>query len=424
MEIHVVRPGETLYSIGRQSGLAPGLIARYNGLREPFRLAVGQSLLLLRPERTVTVQPGDTLFSLAAREGLTLRQLWRMNPNLSGTGRLYPGQVLVTALESSRTRSALLSGYAYPFASAEVLGGILPFASALVPFTYGFTAEGGLIPARENRLLELADAYGAEKVMHLSTLTESGGFDAGRARALFASPQAQTRLTEEILSNMESLGYSGLDVDFEFLGRELAADYAAFLSRLRQAVNVRGRTLTTALAPKTYAAQPGVLYEGHDYRAVGEASDFVLLMTYEWGYTYGPPMAVAPVPSVRRVLDYAVTELAPEKIYMGFPNYAYDWTLPYEAGTTRATVIGNEAAPLLAAETGAEIQYDPVSETPYFHYTDANGAVHEVWFEDARSSLAKFRLVEEYGFRGLGYWNFMRPFAANFSLLNAIYALP
>ena len=424
MEIHVVQPGQTLYAIGREYGVAPGIIARYNGLREPYRLAVGQSLLILRPLETVTVRAGDSLFSIAAEAGLTLRELWRLNPNLSGGELLYPGQVLVTALENARTRAAELYGYAYPFAESAVLGGILPYAGALAPFTYGFTAAGELVEPEDGRLLALAARYGAQPVLHLSTLTENGTFSSLRAAELFSDPAAQTRLTDNIVRKMEEKGYTGLDVDFEYLGRELAAAYPAFLRQLREAVNARGWALTAALAPKTYAAQPGVLYEGHDYGAVGEAADLVLLMTYEWGYTYGPPMAVAPVPSVRRVLDYAVTEIPPEKIFMGFPNYAYDWTLPYEAGTTRATVIGNEYAPRLAAERGAEIEYDPVSETPYFHYSDDRGAVHEVWFEDARSSLAKFALVEEYGFRGLGYWNFMRPFAANFALLNARFFLP
>jgi len=42
-------------------------------------------------------------------------------------------------------------------------------------------------------------------------------------------------------------------------------------------------------------------------------------MTYEWGYTYGPAMAVAPINNVKAVLDYAITEIPPEKIYMGIP---------------------------------------------------------------------------------------------------------
>lgn len=145
--------------------------------------------------------------------------------------------------------------------------------------------------------------------------------------------------------------------------------------------------------------------------------------SYEWGYTYGPPMAVAPLDAVRRVIEYAVREMAPEKIFMGFPNYAYDWTLPYRAGASRAELLGNEAAAELAVRVGAEIAYDETAQTPHFRYTGADGAEHEVWFEDARSCAAKCELLEQYGLHSLGVWNFMRPFTAAFSLLHARFEL-
>ena len=132
MQIYVVKPGDTLFSIGRALGLAPGFLARYNGLQEPYRLAVGQSLLVLYPEQTVTVQPGDTLTSIAASAGTDVASLYRMNPNLSGSDRIYPGQILVTQLEQAARRPAVVNGYAYPNVSERVLRGILPYAGALV----------------------------------------------------------------------------------------------------------------------------------------------------------------------------------------------------------------------------------------------------------------------------------------------------
>ena len=132
-------------------------------------------------------------------------------------------------------------------------------------------------------------------------------------------------------------------------------------------------------------------------------------------------MAVAPLRAVRRVLDYAVSEMPPEKIFMGFSNYAYDWMLPYQAGSTRAELIGNEFAVQLAVQVGAEISYDETAQTPYFHYTGADGAVHEVWFEDARAQAAKLRLVAEYGFLGMGYWNIMRPAPQTWLVLSSLY---
>ena len=93
MQIHVVQSGQTLWSIGREYGVLPGLLARFNGLTEPYRLAVGQAILILRPESLYTVQPGDTVFRIAQKFSLTQSGLYRLNPGLSGQERLYPGQV-------------------------------------------------------------------------------------------------------------------------------------------------------------------------------------------------------------------------------------------------------------------------------------------------------------------------------------------
>ena len=139
-------------------------------------------------------------------------------------------------------------------------------------------------------------------------------------------------------------------------------------------------------------------------------------MTYEWGYTYGPPLAVSPLPSVKRVLDYAVTQIPPEKIFMGFSNYGYDWPLPYRRGETRARSISNVYAAALAASVGAEIEFDETAQAPFFRYTAEDGIAHEVWFEDARSCMARLPLVAQYGFRGVGVWNYMRPFPVLFAL--------
>ena len=424
MQIYVVKPGDTLYSIGRTLSLAPGFLARYNGLQEPYRLAVGQSLLALYPEKAVTVQAGDTLSSIAASAGTDVLSLFRMNPNLSGSDRIYPGQILVTQLEQNRTRSAFVAGYAYPYVQESVLHGILPFTGALMPFTYGFTPEGALVPMDDERLLALAEDYGVRPFLHLSTLTAAGTFSAAQAAVVLRSETLQRTLAETALQKMQEKGYQGLDVDFEYLGQELAEAYAQFLTLLHERLAPYGLPLIAALAPKTSADQPGTLYEGHDYAAVASACDAVLLMTYEWGYTYGPPMAVAPIGAVRRVVEFALTQMEPGKILLGFPNYAYDWTLPFTAGATRAQSIGNEAAPLLAAQYSAEIQFDEQAQTPYFTYQDEAGQPHEVWFEDARSALAKFGLLTEYGLLGLGYWNFMRPFAAGFSLQNYLFSIP
>ena len=127
-------------------------------------------------------------------------------------------------------------------------------------------------------------------------------------------------------------------------------------------------------------------------------------------------MAVAPINQVRRVVEYALTEIPAEKIDLGIPNYGYDWTLPFVRGESRATTLGNIQAVRIAIEQGAEIMFDPVAMSPYFNYTLA-GVEHEVWFEDVRSLNAKFDLIAEYNLRGCGYWQIMQWFRANWLLL-------
>ena len=420
MTIHTVAPGQTLNTISALYGVGAGLIAGYNGLTPPYALAVGQALLIPEPAELYTVRSGDTLTGIAGRFGLSVNALLRRNPGLGGGSALYPGQTLILRDAQSPGRVIEVNGYAYPFVNESVLRSILPCSTGLTPFTYGISEDARLVPLDDGALLAVAREYGVRPLMHLSTLTENGNFSTERAARVLNDPALSARLIDSAVRTVREKGYRGLDLDFEFLGAANAGAYADFAARLWTALD--GLPLITALAPKTSDAQPGLLYEGHDYAALGAASDAVLLMTYEWGYTYGPPMAVAPLNSVRRVVEYALTRVPAEKIFLGFPNYAYDWPLPFEAGGTRAQSISNEYAVSLAVRYGAEIFYDETAQTPHFNYL-LDGRAHEVWFEDPRSALAKYELVDRYGLRGIGFWNYMRPFAAGFALLGGMFAI-
>ena len=421
MTIHVVRPGESVDSIAAYYGVDPARLTADNAVPSDLALAVGQTLVVRFPRQVHAVSPGETLYSIAARYGITVRQLWRNNWYLGGSENLYPGQDLVISYFDEKLGAASFNGYAYPYIDRALLSAQLPYVTYLTPFTYGITADGGLLSLEDDALLAASRQHWTRPVMHLSTLTESGQFDTQRAQLVLTDEAVQDRLVEEVFQTILRRGYAGLDVDFEYLPGDLASAYAEFLTRLRRMLHPQGLFLWAALAPKTSAGQQGLLYEGHDYAAVGLGADAVLLMTYEWGYTYGPPMAVAPILNVRAVLDYAVTEIPPEKILLGVPNYGYDWPLPFVQGVTRAQSISNQRAIELAIQYDIAIQYDETAQSPFFHYTDENGTVHEVWFEDARSMDAKLRLIAEYGFLGAGFWNLMRPFSQTWLVLDSLY---
>jgi spore germination protein len=216
---------------------------------------------------------------------------------------------------------------------------------------------------------------------------------------------------------MKQKGFYGLNIDFENVYPQDRELYNQFLQRAVDTLHPAGYFVSTALAPKVSADQKGLLYEAHDYPAHGKIVDFVVLMTYEWGYRFGPPQAISPLDQIRRVLDYAVTVIPRNKIFMGFQIYARDWKLPHIQGQQAETFSQQEAIHR-AVQYGAAIQYDQVAQSPHFRYKDSQAVTHEVWFEDARSAQAKFDTAKDYGLRGISYWTLGYPYSQNWLLLN------
>ena len=142
MLIHVVKPGDTVYSIALEYGIPMSQLILDNGLETSSRLAVGQALVVQFPTQTHTVHPGETLASIAAAYQLPLRQLYRNNPILGGIPEIYPGQTLVLAYDSTPEATLSVNGYAYPFIDPALLQSTVPYLTYLTPFTYGFTPDG------------------------------------------------------------------------------------------------------------------------------------------------------------------------------------------------------------------------------------------------------------------------------------------
>lgn len=421
MVIHVVTEGDTVSSIASAYGVSESQIITQNELPNPDALISGQNIVIQVPTNVHTVADGDTLASIATQYGTTAIELLRNNPPLTFDSLLTPGQSIYISYDNEKIGSMSVNGYAYPFISEDVLKRTLPYLTTITIFTYGFTPEAALIPIDDAKVLSLAKEYGVRPIMLLSTLSPEGTFSNVLANTLLTSETLQDTLITAIIENMKAKGYYALDVDFEFIYPEDAQAYVAFIQKLTSRLNPEGLQVMVALAPKISSTQTGTLYEGHDYAALGAAANTVLLMTYEWGYTYGPPMAVSPINKVREVLDYGVSVIPANKINMGVPNYGYDWPLPYVKGTTVAQSLGNVQAVERAIQNNVPILYDNEQQAPYYNYEAADGIAHEVWFEDARSIDAKLRLVPEYNFIGVAYWNLMKYFPANWLVLNGLF---
>lgn len=304
----------------------------------------------------------------------------------------------------------IVNGYAYPSISEETLDWWLPRLSWVAAFSYGFTENGELVNLDDESLIRPANAAGVRPMMVLTPLDAEGNFNDNIAIRVFENSEARENLISNIEANIIRKNMGGVDFDFEYLAADYADDYVRLVADTKRRLSPQGFLTSVALAPKTSADQPGLLYQGHDYAGMGAAADYCLLMTYEWGYTYGPPMPVSPINNVRRVLEFGISQISSDKILMGMSNYGYDWRLPFTQGESKAEKLTNYQAAARAEYYAVPIQYDEEAQAPFFTYTAADGSEHIVWFENERSWRARLALVEEYGLAGVSIWNIMHIF--------------
>ena len=419
MQIHVVQPGQTLYGIANAYEIPMDDITEANQLAEPSMLVVGQTLVIPIVGMYYWVISGDSLYHIAQRFGMKVNSLAEVN-QISLNQPLRIGQRLY--IPPKPRSNAEINAYIGPggqTVSESLRNAAIeaaPYLTYLALFSFQVQRDGSLqVPPMDN-LNGIAGQYGVAMMMVVTNL-EKGKFSAELGHIILNDRTVQARMLENIVTQARQGGFNHIHFDFEFILPEDREAYNSFLRIAASLFHQEGLLLSTALAPKTSAGQTGAWYTSHDYQVHGEVADFVVIMTIEWGYSGGPPMPVSPIGPVRKVLEYALTEMPASKILMGQNLYGYDWTLPYKAGGVHARVLSPQAAINLARTRHAAIQYDYRDQAPYFEYTDDSGKAHKVWFEDARSIQAKFDLVKELGLRGVSYWKLGLPFPQNWLLI-------
>lgn len=372
--IYVVKIGDSLFSIAKQFGTNTATLASINELPDPDVLVVGQAIVLPStpsPERPII----ET----------NLYVEWYTD---------LPSENVINQVE----KNAALLTY-------------------MMPFAYEVKRDGSLTTMNWGSLSEIANTHNVETVIVLANI-EDGAFNDTLAHTIFTDAEVKQKVFEQAVAEAEKRGTKHIHTDFEYIQAEDRENYVNFLKELK--AYAKGYTISASLAPKTSASQSGIWYAGHDYKAIGEVVDFVAIMTYDWGYSGGPPMAISPIGPVRKVLEYAITEIDPKKILMGQNFYGYDWTLPFKQGNPSARAVSPQQAIQLAIDRNAAILYDTTAQAPYFRYW-RDGVEHEVWFEDARSIEAKFNLLKELQLSGISYWHSGFDFPQNWYLLNEMF---
>lgn len=284
----------------------------------------------------------------------------------------------------------------------------------VAPSAYSVDAEGVLWGDVDPRVLRLAEEHDVD----VMPLVLNPGFDQEMLHQLLTSERARTRAVESMVELCRRHGYDGIQFDFENLHMNDREAFTRFFREAAKALHDAGFRISIAVVhrpddlpgPTRYH---GWLFEnwraGYDLEALAEAGDFISVMSYSQHTRRTPPGPQAGLPWVRRVAEYFLRYMPPEKLSLGIPLSSQHWytsqedEIVPEKARSYSEGVSHRRARALVERNGAELRWSDEHSVPYAFYS-RGGTWEWLFVENARSFEAKLELARDLGLRGFSAW--------------------
>ncbi len=425
MIIYVVQAGDTISSIAEKFQVSKTRLAFENGITDPVKLVTGQTIVITDPQEIYSVKDGDTLIEIAAKQEISLLQLFRNNPFLWDREYIFPGEELI--IRYNTKASVLTNAYVFPFISMDILRRTLPYLSYLSILNYKTLRRGEIESYYDDsELIEMAKQFGVVPIMLVSGVSFQGERSPEMIYEILLNSEYQERHAQNMLKILKEKGYYGVNITITYLNETNQELYQNYLLRVSSILRKEGYLVFITIDPNFNKEENETAFEKVNYSNYNKIVDEIYLMTFYWGTLYGPPMPVSSVQDITLYINYILQEVDPKAISIGFPLLGYDWKLPYRKNFTEAHAITLDNAIDLARQMNAVILFDEISQTPYFTYAeDLNGmeTFHKVYFVDARTIDAIVTLVLQKGLMGTGLWNIMSYYSQLWLIINSTFEI-
>ncbi len=282
--------------------------------------------------------------------------------------------------------------------------------TALSPFLYQVSSDGNIREKESSfPIYNFINSKGLPFIPIIHNHDPKTGFDKEIIHNILVSPEKRGALVNNILKMLQERDYQGINIDFENLYPEDRAYLNLFMKELWEKLEPNGFLVTMSVPAKTNDYPSSDWIGAHDYGTLSKYVNYMMIMTYDEHNSASSPGPIASIGWVKKVIEYALSQMPPEKILLGIAGYGYDWDLTLNTARTRTFSNTLELARSLAKEKGSSsldeiIRWDTTALVPHITYIDSNGKAHEVWFENARSLMHKLDLVNQYRLSGIAIW--------------------
>ncbi|MBN1595094.1 hypothetical protein JW933_04120 [candidate division FCPU426 bacterium] len=236
-----------------------------------------------------------------------------------------------------------------------------------------------------------------------------GGFSRPEIIArMLKNPEQRRQHIQVVLAAVVTLGYSGVDVDYENLPAASRDHFTAFIEELALALRTAGKECDVTVPPK-FSSPGWDKTKAYDWMRLPRAAGRVNVMCYDWYLRSGPPGPIIPLGVTQKVIGFIKTRTRPEAFWIGHPAYGNDW-LEKKGRSYQGRYAGAATLRRRAREQEAVIRYDSkplggFAVGPFAHYTYvAEDGVHHVWFGDRQSLEATRQEVQKENLGGIFIW--------------------
>jgi len=241
--------------------------------------------------------------------------------------------------------------------------------------------------------------------------TSPDGWDPVVSHAVTGAKRAAS--VANLVSFAKTNGFAGINIDFEAVDQADRKNLSDFAAALATALHAQGMKLIMTVPAFSSTDENDIHNLAFDLQALGQAADYVQVMTYDETI---PSWAAGPVAGsdwMENALDYATSKAPASKVLNGIPAYGYDWI-----GEGDGSQLYWRNVPALLTKYGVTPKYDNNVNAISFNYTAA-GKKHTVWNENAKSVTLKTSLVSAYGLAGTSIYAFGMEDASFWSAVNA-----
>lgn len=414
MGVHVVGVGESLWKISNRYSVPLQTIVELNGLPSASGLVPGLALYIpdnQLPIRSYQIRTGDQIWVLAQRFRTDISSILAANPGVN-PNQLSIGQIIhipsPVKLQIATLGFILPSGESAVLSILDSLAGQLTYLAVVA---YSFTTEGYAY-----NMIEDSAIVARSKQLNITPLLmirnfTGVDFSAELAGQVLVNPVYRRNLVLSIVNLTSQRGFGGVSIDFEFIPPSQRNNFNVFLRDLKSALGEL--ILHVNVHAKTKDIPTNRIIGAYDYAAIGSIADIVAVMTIDYGYPGGPPDPIAPIWWIEQVVQYSLTQINPRKLQIALPLYGYDKVV----GTNATRAMSVVSAQNQAISTGSPIQFDQHSMSPWYRHWSA-GVEQVVWFEDIRSFIEKYQLIDVYQLSGTTFWQISLPAPQNWAYLS------